>query len=291
MQPRPLRTPTHISHSARETLNRCAKSYFLKYIAGAPQRPALWLAGGSAVHEVTEAWDKAKHETGLSGRSFGWDIRDVLDRWEQHFNAQLEECFAKEPNQWNWKRSNSEPIEVWNTIGPQFVQSYIDWRQRSPYEIWTTPDGVPAIELDVSGYLPGCPVEIKAYLDRVFVDPVFKKLIVLDLKSGKRPPTSGDQFGTYGALLKVKYGVTADLGLPFMNRKATVGKPFELAEYTPEFVGEIFGEAWARIQAGEFEADTSDCYICDVSSSCYAKGGPLSATYDPSNPLNDRPPF
>lgn len=79
-----------------------------------------------------------------------------------------------------WRRTSADGVAEWWKLGPQLVQSYIDWRERSPWEIWTTPEGEPAIELDVSGVLPGCPVEIKAYLDRVFFDPVFKKLWIVD---------------------------------------------------------------------------------------------------------------
>lgn len=258
----------------------------LKYLAKAPQRPALWLAGGSAVHEATEKYDRMA----LTGQEDAFNLGFV---WERLFEAQLAKLRAKDANEWNWNRSQSEPIEVWNQIGPQFVQSYIDWRQRSPYEIWTTPDGVPAIELDVSGYLPGCPVEVKAYLDRVVKDPVFDQLIIVDIKTSKRPPKNADQFGVYAALLEAKYGVRARLGAPFMNRRAALGTPHELDKYTPAFVGEMFGEAWKQILSGKFEAtgiQTNDCFLCDTSSSCYAKGGPLSAQFDPADPAY-APPF
>lgn len=264
--------PDHFSHSARETLGRCAKAYFLSRIAKAPARPALWLAGGSAVHETTELWDR-----GHIGDS------ELADAWHHRFGAQLSEAFEREPNEYNWGRSKSEPIEVWRTMGLGFVQAYVDWRKRSPYEIWTTPDGLPAIELDVSGFLPGCPVEIKGYVDRIFWDPVFEKLVDIDLKSGKRPPKNADQFGTYSALMQVKYDVKTDLGVPFMNRKATLGKPYELAQYTPEFVGDIFGKAWARVEAGDFPASgfPGECFICDTKAACAAQNGPLAHLYDP----------
>jgi putative RecB family exonuclease len=173
------------------------------------------------------------------------------------------------------------------------VQSYVDWRKRAPYEIWTTPDGDPAIELDVSGYLPGCPVEIKAYLDRVMYDPLFDRLIIVDLKTGKRPPSGPEQFGTYAALLKVKFDITAPLGVPFMNRRASLGTPFDLTQYTPEFAGEIFGEAWKRVMSGDFPPDETGkgCFLCDVSSSCAFKNGPLAHLYDPASPGYEHPPF
>lgn len=279
--------PVHLSFSSRENLLRCARSWFLKYMAKAAQTPALWLAGGSAVHEATEEYDRDWIRQGFEP---GWDDRTVNARWSRLFNHQLDKLRSKEPNEWSWRRSSSEPIEVWNEMGPAFVQAYIDWRQRAPYEIWTTPDGKPAIELDVSGMLPGCPVEIKAYLDRVFHDPVFDQLIIVDLKSGKRPPKSADQFGVYAALMEVKYGVRARIGAPFMNRRAALGTPFELEKYTPTFVGEMFGEAWKQIESGQFEANTNACFICDVSAACAAKGGPLAPQFDPYS-AGYPPPF
>lgn len=290
-----LRLPTHISFSARETLERCARSYFLKYLAKAPQTPALWLAGGSAVHEVTEAYDHRALVSLARGDKEITPPFNLEQAWRTCFKGHLDQLRAKDPNEYHWRSSASEPIEAWNRMGPEFVQSYIDWRQRAPYEIWTTPDGLPAIELDISGYLPGCPVEIKAFLDRVFWDPVFKKLVIVDLKTSKKPPKNAEQFGTYSALLQVKYGVQADLGVPFMNRKATLGKPYEMAEFTPEAVGAIYGKAWEQVQGGEFPANGFDsaCFICDVSAACAAKNGPQSATYDPAHPLHfsNVPPY
>ncbi|MEV7814294.1 PD-(D/E)XK nuclease family protein [Streptomyces flaveolus] len=273
-----MRTPTHLSHSSRETFLRCARSWFLKYLAEAPQTPALWLAGGSAVHEATEHYDLMS----VVGNDDVFPARQV---WETYFNNQLEQLRDKEENENRWRRS--EDIETWRRMGLQFVQAYIDWRERSPWEIWTTPEGEPAIELDVGGRLPGCPVEIKAIIDRVFWDPVFKKHHIVDLKTSKKPPKNADQFGTYRALLKVRYDIDADSGVPFMNRRASLGKPFDLAEYTPEYVGGVFGDAWKQIQeytrTGQWPANTGDCFICDVSASCAAKNGPLAHLYDPDS--------
>lgn len=268
----------HLSHSARETLLRCGKSFFLARIARAPKRPALWSAGGSAVHEVTEEWDRLDAPDRATF--------DVDAAWKAAFGRQLAEARRREPNENIWGRSPSEPIEVWDRLGPALVRVYIDWRERSPWKIWITPDGQPAIELDVSGMLPGCPVEIQGYVDRVFHDPVFDRLAIVDLKTGKRPPKTADQFGTYGALLKAKYGVDAPIGVPFMNRKATLGTPYDLAEYTPEAVGETFGEAWKQIQAGKWEANgfPGACFICDVQSACHVKNGPLARIFDPDHP-------
>lgn len=276
-----LQLPEHISHSSREALERCAKQYFLTRVAKAPQTPALWLAGGSAVHEATEAYDLMA----FAGMAEDFEAEDT---WNAFFDAQLAEAREREENERKWRSSKTEPIEVWRKNGLEFVQSWIDWRERSPWQIWTAPDGFAAIELDVSGKLPGCDIEIKAYLDRVMWDPVLKKLVIVDLKTGKRPPKNAEQFGTYAALLTAKYSVQVDLGVPFMNRRAGLGTPYDMAEYTPEVVGEIFGTAWESIQGyvrdGSFPADTSDCFLCDVKSSCHAQNGPLAHLYDPASP-------
>lgn len=276
----------HLSHSSRESLERCAKAWFLKYMTEAPRRPALWSAGGSAVHEATEKYDRMA----LVSQESAFYLPFI---WERLFDAQLDKARKAEPNENAWARSPSEPVEVWNVNGPAFVRAYIDWRKRSPYEIWTTPDNLPAIELDVSGHLPGCPVEIKGYVDRIFRDPVLDKLIIVDLKTGKRPPKGPEQFAAYAALVKVKYGVQCDIGVAFMNRKGTLGTPYDLADHTPEAVGAVFGEVWERIQAGDFPANgfPSACFVCDVGASCAANNGPLAAQFDPDHPANEVIPF
>lgn len=276
-----MQLPDHLSHSSRETLERCAKAYFLTRVAKAPQVPALWLVGGSAVHEATEHYDLMS----IVGND---DVsKENIGRiWETYFDNQLAQARDKEENEHKWRRSQSEDIETWRRMGLQFVQAYIDWRERSPWEIWTTPDGEPAIELDVSGKLPGCPVEIKGFVDRVFHDPVFNKLWVLDLKSGKRPPKTAAQFETYAALIEQKYGVKVDMGVPFMNRKASLGKPFDLSEVDVKEIGAVYGAAWDQILKGDFQANgfPRECYpLCDVQAACAAQGGPLAHLYDPAS--------
>jgi hypothetical protein len=238
------------------------------------------------VHEATEFYDLQQVARG--GKPKPWTEATVRRLFNQLFDSHLATAREAEPNENKWAKSSAEPIDVWRKNGAEFVQAYIDWRIRSPWEIWATPDDEPAIELDVSGRLPGCDAEIKAYLDRVFWDPVFKKHHIVDLKTGKKPPKNADQFGTYGALLKVKYGIDVDSGVPFMNRKGGLGKPHDLAEYTPEFVGGVFGKAWDEMQeygrTGAWPANTGDCYLCDVQASCYAIGGPLSVQFDPAHP-------
>ncbi|MGN6126746.1 MAG: PD-(D/E)XK nuclease family protein, partial [Humibacter sp.] len=268
---------THLSHSSRELLLRCAKSWWLKYMTPAPRSVSLWTAIGSAVHEATEKYDRMQVNCVEQAFHAG-------SVWERCFDAQLDGLRRKEPDEYKWRFSPSEPLGVWSTLGPQLVQSWIDWRQRSPYTVWITPDGVPAIELDVSGMLPGCPVEIQGYIDIVMHDPVFDQLVIIDKKTSKKPPAEVAQFATYAALLEVKYGVRARLGAAFMKRQGTVARPVEQAEHTPGAIGAAFGEAWEQIKAGKVPATPGRaCFLCDTSSSCAIKNGPLADRYDPDS--------
>lgn len=258
------------------------KSWFLHYLTDAPRQPSLWTVVGSTVHQVTEAYDLEVCEF-----EDDWDATKVAWAWKQTFNLNMARSQKDEPRVSRWKQSPSEPLEVWADLGPKLVQSYIDWRKRSPYEIWTTPDGKPAIELDISGRLPGCDVEIWAFLDRVFHDPILDQLVIVDLKTSKRPPAKADQFAVYAALLEVKYKVRARLGAAFMNRRGTLSSPWALADFTPEAIGEVFADAWKKIQAGSFPANPGKaCFLCDHSAACAAVGGPLAREFDPDHPDN-----
>jgi hypothetical protein len=53
---------SHLSYSQLETFLSCGEKYRLSRIVGVPEEPAWYLIGGSAVHEATEAYDRALFE-------------------------------------------------------------------------------------------------------------------------------------------------------------------------------------------------------------------------------------
>lgn len=52
--------PDYISYSSLTTYLDCGWKYVLTRAYKVPEQPSFWLAGGSAVHEVTEQLDRAK---------------------------------------------------------------------------------------------------------------------------------------------------------------------------------------------------------------------------------------
>lgn len=268
----------HLSYSALNDLLSCGKKLELNRLVGAPKRAAMWLAGGLAVHAVTEEFDRSQAE----GRRF-----DPAACWDREFNAAITRLKEQDPDIAGWRQKES--VTEWMTVGPQLCVAYFRWRKETGWALWRTPGGELAVELDTAGMLPGCPVEIKQFVDRVFVLPTGQPFLV-DLKTGSRQPENSLQFGTYRAGIEAKYGVVVPSGAAFMNRKGKLGRVHDLAIYTPDYMGALFAKADQQIKQGLLTANPGGhCFYCDVSSSCYATGGPLAHMYDPSHPDNAVP--
>jgi putative RecB family exonuclease len=269
---------THLSYSAKNTLDTCGKQLELTRLVGAPKKPAVWLAGGLGVHGCTEDFDRAL----LTGARF-----NPAASWQLRFGEALDRLKADDPDISTWRQKES--VAQWMTLGPKLCIAYFKWRKATKWDVWVTPDGEPAIELDTSGMLPGCPVEIKQYVDRVFVLPD-QALFLVDIKTGSRQPANGLQFGTYRAGIEARYGAIVPQGAPFMNRKGELGKVLNLEMYTPEYMGLQFDRAYQAISQGLLNPNPGPhCFFCDVSTSCYAKGGELSETFDRDHPANRIP--
>lgn len=281
----PVGKISNVSYSTLDKWFQCPKAVELTKIRKAPTRSAWWFAGGTAVHEATEAYDR-------------WTLLDPLDRprfdlrgeWERAFDGQVDDISSRQPDRSTWRHAGSkdtpETYDRWkNTVGPELVAAYIRWRQRTGWDIWHTESGVAGIELDLGGTFPGSSLPSKGFADRVFVDPYTQGLTIVDLKSGTRAPDSPLQFGIYAAGLILNHKVSAAFGYAFMNRKGELGKPFTLAKYTPEYVGQLLGRLSKAIENGIFPAHPGQaCRMCDVAAACYAADGEFSKLYDPDDP-------
>lgn len=282
----PSQQPSHLSYSSRTTYELCPKQYQLTRLIKVPELPAWWSVGGSAVHAAMESYDHGDdiRDSPLGHLFKGWEV-DVA--WRIAFENEIGKAEAVEPDRSKWRMSTGKnpprSQEEWDHWGPIFIQRYVDWRKRAPWKIWTTPDSWRAIELDVSGKLPGCDLEIKAFLDRVFHDPITDSLWIVDAKSGSKDATI-EQLGTYAALLEVKYGVRADKGLTFNVRKGTPSSVKDLSKWTPEYAGEIYSETAQDVLAGIFPAKPESfrcAKMCGVRHACAAVGGAQAGMYDP----------
>lgn len=57
--------PAHRSYSQWNTFLQCAHQYYLTKVAKVPEHPAVYLAAGSAVHELIEGINHAFYAKGM----------------------------------------------------------------------------------------------------------------------------------------------------------------------------------------------------------------------------------
>jgi putative RecB family exonuclease len=252
----------HRSVSQLKLYERCPYAYKLSRIDKVWQRPAAWLAQGSAVHEAAEAFER-------SGRTMTVpDTQEVFKTsYEQHINAACEIT----PNFQVWFSSGryggQVDIERRYLIGLEQVEKYIRWYDTHPEEvIWVAADGTPGIELGFDIDLDG--VLVRGFIDAVIDSPA--GLIVRDNKTGNSP---GDDFqlGVYGVALAESYGIEPpSVGDYWMGKSGKPTRPYDIAAWTRDRVSEAFRVLEVNIQAGRFDPlpDTAKCRFCDVASFC-----------------------
>jgi putative RecB family exonuclease len=252
------------SVSQLKQYERCPYSYKLSRIDKVWQRPAAWLAQGSAVHEAGEAWER-------SGRTMS--LEEAQEVFRESYQRHIREALGITPNMEYWFRSGpydgERDIERRYHIGLEQVAKYIEWYTKHPEEvIWIAPDGEPGIELGFQFQVQDL-VWVRGFIDAIVVDEN-GNLVVRDNKTGKLP---GDDFqlGVYGVGIAEKFGVPRPLiGDYWMGVSGKPTYPYDLGDWSEEAVKRKFLELEENIQSGRFEPDPepSKCTFCDVNASC-----------------------
>ncbi len=187
-------------------------------------------------------------------------------------------------------------VQTWRETGPRQVRQFIRWFEGSGQQVWITPDGRPAIELELRVMFGD--IEVIGYVDFITLGPL--GLTLIDTKSGSRKPDSLQQLGIYACMVELAYGPAYRplWGTYFLGRgKGPKGTdlddlvyfqpPVPLSEYrysVPFFTRDLamFDEAADR---GLFVAKPGpDCERCGVAYACLAVGGIESHLYDPADP-------
>jgi hypothetical protein len=174
---------------------------------------------------------------------------------------------------------NKEDAAFWLTKGPEWVRQYIDWRDGSPWQIWQTPFGEPAIELALEVPIGG--VTVKAIIDRIFETPS-GELVVVDLKSGSRNPDSSLQLGFYAAAVEATFDRRPEWGSYYAARKAQLLPLVSLDHYTEHLLGGILRRFVKACEDDIFIPQPGGhCNSCGVARGCAIVGGVEAPLYDP----------
>jgi hypothetical protein len=284
----------HLSHSTLGCF-ACPKAFFLKKIVKLSPRPSVAAVGGKAAHALTECWD-------IEGCP-AWD----LGQWEREALAILDAEIAKEEShsgvpQSEWRVGgraskawpDRETLDWWRATLPRMGQLYAAWRGTyEDWEIWITPDGEPAIELEIKVPLPGVDgVPYLCYIDRIFVCPESGALMVWDAKFGSMTPEDLTQLARYAMAVELRYGVRPAWGAIYKGRTGELVPIFKdgktlmpLAHLPSSVVAADIADQWAIMNVGKYPAKPGrHCDWCDVRDGCVWAKGKDAWKYDPHHP-------
>jgi len=270
-------TPEYTSYSQLTTYAECGEKYRLTRMMRYTELPAWWNAGGSAVHDATEVIDKWWWESGDPD----WIANNVneamiCDQFTIAFDNEIE---AMGEHKDEARSSRGQKEDWWREHGPGMVTHYYDWLKGIGWQLWsgaTDPDN-PPVEFMIDCELePGNKdSRVLCYIDRIFETPS-GNLVVADLKTGARKPSSPLQLGVYASGLKVVTGHQPTLGCYLMVRKpmvehSTTEYIVGLDAYSPDHINKYVQNLRRGIEAEVFMPNrNSFCKTCGVSAHCWA---------------------
>jgi putative RecB family exonuclease len=198
---------------------------------------------------------------------------DLDSIWTDAFNNEVQRASERGVEKSLWRKGgratkdnpDKENGEWWTTSGHQMFLSWVQWRNNNDWTVWTTPDGEPAIELNLM--VQFADQYVKMGIDRVMLLPT-GELIILDLKSGQRTPTNDLQLAFYAAGLEKTYGTRATYGVYWMARTGTTSIPVALDKYPSTMIERIVADFAAQRDLGIYIPNLSHCNLCGVKEYC-----------------------
>ena len=150
--------------------------------------------------------------------------------------------------------------------GRCMLQKWADWRTGSHgWQLWSDGNGVPAIEIGMSPVLGG--VTVQMHIDRVMVTPE-GELIILDLKTGARTPSSDLQLAFYAAGMEKTFGIRPKYGTYWMAREGMTTPLVDLDFYSMEMIEQMVSDFDKARQAHLFIPNLNHCKMCDLTTQC-----------------------
>jgi len=193
----------------------------------------------------------------------------------------------------SWFNSGRQKPETsadwWRSNGGATVQRFIDWYEAHPdVTIWVTPDGRPAIELELRVKFGD--IEVVMAIDTVF--KMGTALVVIDWKTSAKAPESYRQLGVYACGLELMGWPRPKYGAYFLPRdEQPFQKPIDLSapQYSVPYLTKEFALMRKTTEQGLYVANPGRaCGRCSVAHACLANGGAKAREYDPAHPSRGR---
>jgi len=160
---------------------------------------------------------------------------------------------------------NKEDGDWWTVNGSTMVDSWINWRKNAAWKIWEVTPGVPAIELGITPIWNDVPVQM--HLDRVMITPD-GELVVLDIKTGSRTPSSDLQLGFYAAGMESVLGIRPQYGAYWMARDGGIGEMINLDKYTVDSISDMVTKYDTARRQEIFLPNLNHCVMCGLVKDC-----------------------
>jgi len=162
--------------------------------------------------------------------------------------------------------SDGENYDWWYENGRKYLDAWIDWRKGSGWELWTTPEGKPAVELMIE--IKTSSIYMKGAIDRVFVTPE-GELVILDLKTGLRTPQTDLQLQVYACMMERAMGIRPSYGVYWMARQGSTSIPVSLDKFTLKKLDEMVALFEKARQSNLYLPNFDGCKLCSYQEYCY----------------------
>ena len=193
------------------------------------------------------------------------------DAWEHNKVSQFvstgqEEALWRAAGRATKANPNKEDGSWWEENGRKMLERWKTWRTgTNGWSLWVTPEGIPAIELGLNPTIAG--VRVQMHIDRVMVNPE-GEMVIVDLKTGQRVPSSDLQLAFYAVGLEMQFGIRPKYGTYWMARDGVTSPVVDLDFYTIDKIEEIVAQFDKARKEGIFVPNFSHCKMCDLVDKC-----------------------
>lgn len=222
-----------LSHSSAHTYNECGERWRLERVEKVDKVP--WLAGpaGTAFHHMTEIYDLGVEPLEV-GQYEGYLVEALMAD-----GVGFDQDYRPMPGELErYRVSRGETYDWWVRAGDHMFTQYVAWRESSGWKVWesdfepewnengteVTNGWMSGVELPFEVELPGMSVPDKGFIDRIFVLPD-GRIILVDLKTWNRERVT-TQLPHYYAVAREHLGIPVD-GVAYYD--ARLGRPTGIA--------------------------------------------------------------
>lgn len=256
----------HRSHSQLASVLRCGEQFRLERLVTPkpPERPASWLALGTAVHDTLKMWEFSDREV------------DALAYFDGAYDREIEALQVDQPDMDLWlkppnTKSVAQDIINRKKRGVKQIQNYLEDASTSGWEVWQ-PEGWdrPAVEVGFEMMLGG--VKVVGDIDLICYWPKQDAYVIRDLKTGNREK-SYLQLGLYGLAARKIFGLDIHLAEYFYLKDGGSSGYRDLGRYTEEYLGSIYSALDKQISQGLLLPNPGEaCGLCTVRELCREMG-------------------